>query len=286
MKFTFLYVTRNDNYCGDAPLRFKTSLLNLVSQLSNFEFLKKHVEILVVDWNSDIPIKDHTYLQNFNKQDIDLKYLIVPPNIAKKYNKKGPVSEVHAYNVGVRFSSGRYILRVDQDILIGPRFLQYLTTHDPNDNELLWCSRRDIPPSEFLPEQVIHLVYDDPVLFIHKFSNKIQLWHTVHCNEPNIYDGNGAVGIFGFSKNIWYKIGGYHEHLTGWGHMEVELKKYFLLHNCYWNNLHDVIDCNFYHLYHTTHTNQEREMNSEIFPPRNQDNTWGLVDDLQNLNLV
>ena len=51
MKYTFLYVTRNDNYCGDSPLRFKTSLLNLVSQLSKFEYLKKHVEIVVKESN-------------------------------------------------------------------------------------------------------------------------------------------------------------------------------------------------------------------------------------------
>lgn len=288
MKYTFLYVTRNDNYCGDSPLRFKTSLLNLVSQLSKFEYLKKHVEILIVDWNSDIPIKNHPYLQNFNSNNIIIHYLIIPPTIASKYNKRGPVSEVHAYNVGVRFSSGKYILRMDQDILIGHRFLQYLIDKEPNEKELLWSPRRDIPPNEYLSQELQNLLYNDPSTFVFQLSNRIPIWPVTEQNVSiaNLLNGNGAVGIFGFSKNIWCTIGGYNENLTGWGHMEVEMKKYFLIHNCYWTNLHEILDYNFFHIYHTTHTSQERQNNNlDIFPERNQINTWGLIEDIHELQI-
>jgi hypothetical protein len=274
MEFTFLYATRNDNYCGDSPLRMKTSLSALLQQLeTKFIHLQSKTEVIVVDWNSDEPLQDHPYFRGIRVPGL-LKYVLVPPHLAAKYNSKGPLSEVHAYNVGARLAKGKYILRLDQDILVGSRFLQYLETLlslqvDMNQLEPMWCSRRELPP---------HLVDDivqNPVDFVNCVAHRLPLW----CNEKYI-NGVGAVGIFGMPRQLWHRIHGYHESLTGWGHMEVEISQRFEQLSISWINLHDTVGCEFVHIWHPVHGSERTINDHESFPPRNQADTWGCLVDI------
>ncbi len=269
MEFTFLYATRNDAYCGDAPQRMKTSLVALLDQLQRFEHLRARTEIVVVDWNSDDPLCNHAYF----KDVVNVKYVIVPPSVARKYNRGGPVSEVHAYNVGARRARGKYILRLDQDIVVGLRFLQHLETLlsvgiDVQKMPPMWCSRRDTPP------HLYDAIVEQPVAFVNQLAHRLPLW----CGRVYL-NGEGAVGIFGMPTALWHEIHGYHEALTGWGHMEVEVAKRFEERGVPWVNLHDVVGCEFVHIWHPVH-GAERVMNDESsFPPRNQTDTWGCLVD-------
>lgn len=271
MKYTFLYVTRNDQYLGDSPKRFFTSLNVLIEQLNTFTLLRDQTEIIVIDWNSDVPIQQHEY--NNNHRYPHLKFIHVPPEIARKYNQKGPVSEVHAYNLGARLcSEGSFILRLDQDILVSSRFLQFLVDVDTTQlQKIWWCSRRETHPLMY--ESLIQ----HPIQFIHTYSSHCPIW----C-QKKMYDGEGAVGIFGMSKENWYRLEGYHENMTGWGGMELEIAEHMKSFDLEWWNIHDLVDCSFFHIFHTTSYEGVRELNDmSNIPQRNQTNTWGCFEDLE-----
>jgi hypothetical protein len=272
MNFSFVYAARNDRYCGDAPMRLSLSLHTLLAHLARFETLRDTCEIIVVDWNSEgAPLHEHVYFTDQNIKGV--RFVVVPPHVAQTYRSTSPVSEVHAYNTGARFARGKYILRMDQDILVGVRFLQYLATLLDEGVVLdrmspVWCSRRETHPVMYKS------IVDNPVAFVSLHGHTLPLW----CQRV-FRDGEGAVGIFGMPRCLWHVICGYNESMTGWGHIEREIAALFVEAGIHWKNLHDIVGCDFYHIWHPTHdmvASSTRPLNDEDkFPLRNQGKNWG-----------
>lgn len=280
-RYTFIYATRNDFYCGDAPLRLITSLRALTSQLARCDDLKHEVEILVIDWNSPTngTLLTHPYFAH-DQFEIDVTFIEVPKETAIKYSTSG-VSEVHAYNVGARLAQGIFLLRMDQDIVVGQRFISFLQTHTTTDllssRKAWWCSRKETHPRYMLRgEQAWNEFMSSPCTFVNTYGDALPMWY-----QQKFFDGVGAVGVFGMSKRVWYELEGYNESMTGWGHMENEMALRMKQCDIRWRNIHDDIQCDCYHIWHSTaHGRNINE--STTFPERNQSLTWGCIEDIHN----
>lgn len=282
--YSFVYVSRNDTYCGDAVLRLVTSIKCLITQAVRVGL---SYEIVVVDWNSQEPLASHDYFRApLGSPDVKLTFVEVPPDVSLEVGVRNGVSEVHGFNLGMRVAQGSWVIRMDQDLLFGHKvfsyFLERASSLDPN--ELWWCSRRESHP--VFMEGGMDTWFDmhkRPANFVDAMYPHLPLW------TGRTYDnGEGAVGLFAMARETWHKIGGYHELLTGWGHMEVELAELVAAKfpELRWVNLHDRLGCAIVHIWHLEHRrvggSSVRPMNSAAgsFEPRsgtNVDGTWGMV---------
>ncbi len=295
MSYSFVYVARNDNYCGDAVLRLRTSLQSVCDGIASTGI---DAEIVVVDWNSCIPIHMHEY---FKARFLNpIKFVIVPPDVSAHVGIMKGVSEVHGFNLGARVACKDWIIRMDQDLLYGPRVFMYLcdraSSLDPR--ELWWCSRRESHP---LYMGMILRAYKDvpsmyawfdmhknPYEFVRKQASHLPLW-----TGRTYDDGEGAVGLFAMARAAWHHLGGYNEAMTGWGHMEVELSKWVSERfpgEFTWKNLHDELNCEIVHIWHVEHraaSDCVRPMNAESsYPVRPDPNDrWGMVEFVSNITV-
>jgi hypothetical protein len=281
--YSFVYVARNDTYCGDAVLRLHTSIKCLVTQASRTKL--SSYEIVIVDWNSHKPLASHEYFRAPLGDNIKLTFVEVPPEVSLAVGIRNGVSEVHGFNLGMRVASGTWVIRMDQDLLFGRRVFTYLLERASNldPNEVWWSSRRESHP--LYMEGGMDAWFDmhkSPANFVDATYPYLPLWTKKTCD-----DGNGAVGMFAMARETWHRLGGYHEALTGWGHMEVELGKYMgsTFPELRWLNLHDALDCAIVHIWHVEHNqaggSSLRPMNTpDVFEARsgsNVDGTWGMV---------
>jgi hypothetical protein len=289
--YSFVYVSRNDTYCGDAVLRLCTSVKCLITQASR---AKLSYEIVIVDWNSDQPLASHEYFRApFGASNVKLTFVEVPPAVSLEVGVRNGVSEVHGFNLGMRVASGTWVIRMDQDILLGWRVLTYLleraSSLDPN--EVWWCSRRESHPVYM--EGSFDAWFDmhkRPANFVDAMYPHLPLW-----TGRTYDDGNGAVGLFAMARSTWHKMGGYHEGLTGWGHMEVEMAQWMAARfpELHWVNLHGPMGCAIVHIWHPEHRRvggtSVRPMNTaDVFEPRsgsNVDGTWGMVSHSDHIRL-
>lgn len=119
---------RNDNYGGvPAILRLRAALNAAIWGLSRRQ-LWDDGEIIVVDWNSYHPLRCDPRLNSVLhtvpyacsgsfyapscRQD-NVRFIEVPPALAHKYAPTH-LSEVHAFNLGLRRARGEAIFRLDQ----------------------------------------------------------------------------------------------------------------------------------------------------------------------------
>lgn len=279
--YSFVYVARNDTYCGDAVLRLVTSLKCLITQASRVGL---SYEVVIVDWNSQEPLASHEYFRAPLGANVKLTFVEVPPDVSLDVGVRNGVSEVHGFNLGMRIATGEWVIRMDQDLLLGHLIFKYLTSRASNldPNELWWCSRRESHPVYM--EGGMDAWFDmhkRPADFVDATYPHLPLW-TLRTYD----DGEGAVGLFAMARSTWHKIGGYHESLTGWGHMEVEMGKFVAeqFPDLRWVNLHGPMECAIVHIWHPEHrrvSSSVRPMNTaDSFEPRSGSNvngTWGMV---------
>ena len=268
MIFSFLYASRNDNYCGDSPERLFTCIRLLNEFIKDYPELIPICEIIIIDWNSEEPLykNRHCNIQSI----IPLKFIIVNPSIVKKI-ASSVLSEVHAYNLGARYSNGIMCFRLDQDTIIGRRFFDYLLDTIKNHKERLykvwWSGRKDTKPDMY---NIIISKYAD--IFIKQYENNFDIPWGYSIN------GEGGVGVLGIPKYYWTETTGYNEKMIHWGHMEYSflavLKKYgeFL-------NLSKELDCPFYHIYHPPFYSCTKKIQNPIDRSEyKNDSNWGLKD--------
>ena len=138
----------------------------------------------------------------------------VPPSVVKANNISGAMSEVHALNTAIRRASGQFLLRLDQDTIIGPNFTSFLVQALANSSALLaadiiwWSSRRDGAREDY--EAMIR----NPVqAIVSKGRDSFPIYD--FGKMSSVRDGVGAVGVLGMSKTLWTYVEGYDEQLTG-----------------------------------------------------------------------
>ena len=249
---SFILVTKNDSYSGSPSLDRLSKSLNInIKNLKNTREDFRNFEFLIGDWGSDIPITKN--LLNVDDPDNLIQIYYFPKEITGMFDSK--FNEVHSLNFLIRKSKHRFIARLDQDIIIGKKFFEYIG--ELNDKNYYWSIRRILEKDDFSEN------YSAPLNILH--------WPMDH---PEYY--KAAIGIICASKSAWHEIQGYNENMIYRNHMEHDLyerfKNKFGINAI---NLGIILDTPFFHIYH------ERDSfggikNNEYNVIFNNSDMWGL----------
>lgn len=209
---------RNDNYLGDFKYRITTSINYLCRNAKKIGRLKD-IEVIVVDWNSETPLSKELCLIKEARENV--KFIVVPQEIAKKYHTSGQVFSVEcAINAGIRRARGTYIMMMPADTLITSTSLQNLMlllegrldpVFDPQKT-MLNIGRKDIP------WQVVEKKLD-----LNGWDRYLQL----NCRKliyQNVWHGlAGGYGAILMHKLLWHQSQGFLENYAGWGWTDIEI---------------------------------------------------------------
>jgi hypothetical protein len=278
---SLILCTRNDQYMGNSRWRLQTTL-NYIAQNVHTFGQEQHVEVIVTDWGSEVPLREVVQLSPVAAKIVS--FLHVPPETARPLQKDSPFPEVLALNAAARRVRGQYIGRIDQDTIVGTRFLKTFLDMSrgvrkpdaPLETTLWFASRRSIPyrfavrcPSFWAVDR-----------YLHWFQPLLRVEHPIPLNPFYYHD----VGIWLVHRDIWHECEGYNEKLIYMNVMEIEMisrliEKYKMM------DLGKIVNYDFYHLDHyhpwksrssTTHR-KENPFNyrEKSFKPNGE--KWGLI---------
>jgi hypothetical protein len=216
-----------------------------------------------------------------------VSFIVIPPEIARPLQKDSPFAEVLALNAAARRARGEYIGRVDQDTLVGKRFLEVFfelyegrqQLETPLNSALLFSNVRMIPYRFAVRCPSLPVV----ARFVGLFGRLVPKENS-RSHSPFYFAG---VGIWLVHRNLWSECGGYDERMIYMNAMETNMiirlmKKYQMV------NLGNLTDYDFYHLEHyhpwvMRKTSTHRKVNPHL--PFSQPDTlhpntegWGLRD--------
>jgi len=300
IKISYVIASRNDSYGGDSLGRLQKTLNHTGYILDRNNCLKQS-EVIITDWATPKnyrPLKDVLKL-NDHIASI-LKIVEVPALIANKYQLNSPFSEVHAMNAAFRRSSGTFFGRIDQDTLIGERFVDwfYRRFHEEN-NGFNWplvafSGRRNLNPKQSL--YPYNFIFDNEKYKEVNICHSNNFYSRVHPKKQSmlLFYG-GAVGILLIHRDVYMKSKGYNETYIYMNNMDTEFLNRLKRDRNDFYNLGLKCDGDFYHLHHSRKdgakedsqlhakesgsrkTNPPIMREAEPFNP-NSDN-WGLRDE-------
>ena len=278
---SLILCSRNDQYLGNSRWRLETSL-NYVGDRVHALGRASDVEVLVADWGSDVPLREVVALGPAAARIVS--FVTVPPALARALQRDSPFPEVLALNAAARRARGAYIGRIDQDTLVGERFLRWLFesiegmrplgVQDATlETALLFANRRSIPYRFAVGCPPLWTVER----FLVWFGRRLPI-------ETGLVFYRNAVGIWLLHRDLWCECGGYDEHMIYMNDMEIDMatrlmSKYPMI------DLGTLVDYDFYHLDHyhprgsrssATHRRVNAQTREE---PRLQPNGdgWGLA---------
>jgi len=109
---SIVVVGRNDNYGGDFSARLKTTIDWNLSRFPNSE-------LIYIEWN---PLEDKESDTIWMAERYpNARFFIVPKEVHQQLagNVKFPILEYFAKNLGIKKSTGEYIMLINADVLIG-----------------------------------------------------------------------------------------------------------------------------------------------------------------------
>jgi hypothetical protein len=242
---SLILCSRNDNYMGNSRWRLQTTLNYVAGHVESLG-RDKDVELLVADWGSEFPLQE--VLQLTPSAAKITSFVLIPSDIARPLQKDSPFAEVLALNAAARRARGTYVGRIDQDTLVGRRFLEvFFELHEgrrklevPLDRALLFSNVRMVPYRFAVRSPSLWAVRG----FVAKFGRRMKI--EIASRHPFYWY---SVGIWLVSRDIWRSCGGYDEEMLYMNGMEINmilrlLPKYPMV------NLGEMTDCDFYHLEH------------------------------------
>jgi hypothetical protein len=242
---SLILCSRNDQYMGNSRWRLQTTL-NYVAQMVQELGRDDDVEVLVADWGSETPL--HEVLELSPAAARLVSFILIPPEIAHELQKDSPFAEVLALNAAARRASGKYIGRIDQDTLVGNRFMEYFfDLHEgkqqfevPVNSALLFANQRMVPYR--------FAVRCPPFWAVEKYVRYFGRFFKIEVTTGNTFYCHG-VGIWLAHRDLWDECGGYDERMIYMNSMEINmisrlLKKYKMV------NLGQLVNYAFYHLEH------------------------------------
>ncbi len=280
---SLILCSRNDSYMGNSVWRLETSLNWAAAQLAHLHS-EHRAEIIVTDWGSEVPLRDVLRLTPGAARLTRLVH--VPPMEARTLQRDSPFPEVIALNAAARRARGLFVGRIDQDTLIGPRFLRHfielvdgrIPCESPVLESLFFSNHRRIPYA--FASMCPPLEHIDR--FVRQFGRHFQNDHT----NPRAPYYSAGVGIWLLPRAIWAECGGYDERMIYMNMMEVRMverltSKYPLI------DLGRRLDYDFYHLEHyhpasVRRSSSHRMTNfkqafSDAHALRQNDDNWGLA---------
>jgi hypothetical protein len=215
-------------------------------------------EVIVVDWSSEKPVSEVMRLRLPRTGKI--RFLYVPNAVSA--NLKTRFSEVHALNLAVRRSNGVFFGRIDQDTLVGRRFVSWAERDlMPDDPRAYFSGRRGLSPDA------------------KQIDENAPQWSQMNAYAYFL----AAVGILLAPRALWHRTRGYDETLCFMNHMEHDL---CLRLNAVagLQNLGLMLNGDFYHQWHEPAQGVQNNPMRAIRPLRLQaarkhfvnDDSWGL----------
>lgn len=278
---SFILCSRNDQYMGNSRWRLEICLNYLADRALELG-RSDEVEVLVADWGSETPLSETLTLGPAAARIVS--FVLVPPTVAGSLQGDSPFPEVLALNTAARRARGKYIGRIDQDTLVGGRFLTtfFKLIGEKRGLEvspasaLLYANRRSVPYrfSVRCPS------LDNVERFVRLFGGRLPVW-----TRPKQPFWTYWVGIWLVHRDLWHECGGYDERLIFYNWMETDMilrlsRKYPII------DLGALVDYDFYHLEHqhprnhaTRHAKKNRPVDLTATPefhPNNKD--WGLLN--------
>lgn len=252
-KISYVLVSRNDSYCGDSVGRL-TNTLNHTGQILFDNDVLEHSEVVLVDWASPNPektLKDVLKLNSYIKKI--LKIVTVPKDIANKYQKDSPFSEVHSMNVGFRNMEGEYFARIDNDTLIGNRWIKWFY-HDREklnyDVKIAFSGRRNLSEDQSKESNYKLIINNDLI------SRNVEICHNHNHYSRLMPPGRiypfygGAVGIMLVRDYLYLEYKGFNEDLIYMNNMDTEFINRMVMDDNEVFNLSLCTDADFYHQHH------------------------------------
>lgn len=230
---------------GNSRWRLQTTL-NYVAQRVHELDREEDVEVLVADWGSDTPLREVVELSPAAARMVS--FILIPPGIARDLQQDSPFPEVLALNAAARRAGGEYIGRIDQDTLVGKRFLQYFfelyegrqQLDVPLTSALLFANQRMVP---------YRFTVRCPSLWaVDKYINCFGRFLKTQLTSGTpfyLY----SVGIWLVHRDLWNECGGYDERMIYMNDMEVNMITR-LMKNYTVVNMGKLVDYSFYHLEH------------------------------------
>jgi hypothetical protein len=242
---SLILCSRNDQYQGNSLWRLQTALNYACQQVRDLG-REDDVEIIVSDWGSEIPLRDVIALTPEGARLV--RFLTIPPEIARIEQKDSPFPEVLALNAAARRASGEYIGRIDQDTLVSRRFFEtFFWLREkrrllvPLESAVMISNRRGIP-YRFAARCPSLWVVDR---YLRWFGRFLPL--TSRPAPHRFY--HVFIGILLLHRDIWYECGGFDERFIYMDYMELDMT--FRLASTYQViNLGELVDYAFYHLDH------------------------------------
>lgn len=143
---SIVVTSRNDNHGEGFGKRMRLFISTLAHLANQYKF---EVELIVVDWNPppDKPYLYQTYTKPFSSSYLAIRYIIVPPEIHRRYRfaDNYPLYQMIAKNVGIRRAKGEYILCTNVDILFTENVFSYIVQKTLKPNCFYRANRCDVP---------------------------------------------------------------------------------------------------------------------------------------------
>jgi len=245
---SLILCSRNDQYMGNSLWRLQATL-NYAAQMVHELAREEDVEVLVADWGSDIPLREVLELSPVAANMVS--FILIPAEIARDLQKDSSFPEVFALNAAARRAGGEYIGRIDQDTLVGKRFLKYFfelyegrrQLEVPLSSALLFANRRSIPYRFAVRCPPL----DHVDKFIRLFGQLLKVWRQNPFGQ-NVF-WTSYVGIWLLHRDLWDACGGYDERLIYYNWMETDMI-IRLTQNHQVTDLGKKVAYDFYHLEH------------------------------------
>jgi hypothetical protein len=279
-RLSLILCSRNDEYMGNSRWRLETTLNYIAAQIVALG-AEQDVEIVVADWGSEPPLSDALALDPAAAQVVS--FVTVPPDVARSLQHDSPFPEVIAINAAARRARGDFIGRIDQDTLVGRRFLETFLgwaaadsapVRAPIDGALWFSCRRSIP-YRFAVRCPGYLDVERLIRFFGR-------WLEVETARTFYYSG---VGIWLMHRDIWDVSGGYDERMIYMNDMEIDMATR-LMTRFPMLDLGKLVDYDFYHLDHyhprgprssSAHRRVNNQSPREDRGIRPSGRDWGLV---------
>ena len=260
---SLILCSRNDCYMGNSRWRLETSINLALLNAKKVDFLDK-LEIIVSDWGSEIPLSD--VLKIVPEAKGRVKFVHVPPDIAKIEQKDSKFPEVIALNSAARRASGEYIGRIDNDTVVGAEFFRKfaeLHINNPTDeldlkDSFLFVERRSVP----YRISRLSLPFSQINWFINTFRKFFKIESATDWGKEFWWS---PVGIMMFHRDIWHACRGYDQRLIYWGWMEGDLALRL-------NQKHKIVEFSkyvghdLYHLEHYSNLVEYKDRNGAATP--------------------
>jgi hypothetical protein len=205
---TFVMISRNDDYGGNALRRMQISINGRLEQLEKH---KIDSEFILIEWN---PPADKPSLKDAINWPKNLKYctirlIVVPPEIHNRYEYSNQLNmnTAVAINSGIRRARGKFVLPGNIDLLYSNELMAYFAKKQLKEGERYRIDRLDVDKNvvqyntlqeqlDYCRDHIIKANVQD------RFYKREKLPH-LHTN---------ASGDFQLmSRHYWHLLRGYRE---------------------------------------------------------------------------